>query len=82
MMKKSSKKWKSLEKIIRNPLNKIIIYHNWDYLLGADVNRDVVPLDRRSALHFAAAGGHLAAVKYLVNECGAESKKGFLKTLL
>ena len=30
-LKKSSKKWKPLKKIIRNPLNKIIIYKNLDY---------------------------------------------------
>ena len=31
MMKKSSKKWKPLTKIIRNPLKSIIINSNWDY---------------------------------------------------
>jgi hypothetical protein len=30
MMKKSSKKWKPVKKIIGNPLNKIIISKNWD----------------------------------------------------
>ena len=39
---------------------------------GADVNRDRFPHDSRTALHAAAAGGHLGAVKYLVEECGAQ----------
>ena len=39
---------------------------------GGDVNRDRFPHDGRSALHAAAAGGHLEAVKYLVQKCGAE----------
>lgn len=39
---------------------------------GANVNRDRTPCDLRTALHFAAAGGSLATVKYLVETCGAE----------
>eukprot|EP00746_Dinoflagellata_sp_MGD_P148899 gnl/MRDRNA2_/MRDRNA2_81029_c0_seq1.p1 gnl/MRDRNA2_/MRDRNA2_81029_c0~~gnl/MRDRNA2_/MRDRNA2_81029_c0_seq1.p1 ORF type:complete len:1108 (+),score=227.48 gnl/MRDRNA2_/MRDRNA2_81029_c0_seq1:107-3430(+) len=39
---------------------------------GANVNRDRTPYDLRTALHFAAAGGSLIAVKYLVEKCGAE----------